>query len=450
MRGELFQLLHDIGHLKAEIALAIGAMLVLIVGLFKFPEWIVKLVFGLTLGITYFYLSDGGHELFEGAFASSRLALSFLKILLPATLGLLLFPTSKSQRSSYYFLILSALLGSMLMMQSHHFLLIYLSIELASYSSYALSNFSFKKEAHEASLKYLLFGGVSSAVMLFGISMLYGSSGSLFLSSTEIDSIYKQVGMMMFLGGILFKISLAPFHIWVPNVYQTAAADTVTFFSIVPKLAGLILLTNVLGHLQWGGEIILALGILTIVVGTFGAIQQTNVRRLISYGAIAHTGFLLPFVVLDIPTDLFIWYATIYAIMNIGIFYMVAQFEKNGVFDRKDYSGLGKKTALAGVAMSVMLIALIGLPPTAGFTAKWFLFGGLWSIYQAGSNSIVLIYLLVTIFATVIALYYYLRVPYHLFLKEGDRKIDFDLIPKVVSLTIGLILLVLFFMPELI
>ena len=222
------------------------------------------------------------------------------------------------------------------------------------------------------------------------------------------------------------------------------------FFSIVPKLAGLVLLKNVLISLGWGHELILTLGILTIVVGTLGAMKQTNVRRLISYGAIAHTGFLLPFVVLDISADLFIWYSVIYALMNIGIFYLVGQFERQGVSNLDSFAGLGKSKPALGILMTVVLVALIGLPPTAGFTAKWFLFSSIWSFYQANGDLVLLTYLIVAVFATAVALFYYLRIPYFMFLKSGETELTKpSLKVYLISGVVALLLLGLFFAPSL-
>ena len=203
-----------------------------------------------------------------------------------------------------------------------------------------------------------------------------------------------------------------------------------------------------LSAFQWGHEIILGLGIFTIVIGTLGTLKQTNVRRLISYGSIAYTGFLLPFAVLEISTDLFIWYAIIYALMNAGIFYAIGQFEKRGIFELSDYAGLGKSVPVMGVLMTVVLVALIGLPPTAGFTAKWFLFSSLWNSYQLGSDPFLLTYLLIGVFATAVALFYYLRVPYYMFLKSGESKIENPpvFVYSILSL-IAILLLGFFFAP---
>lgn len=446
---QLFQWQHDLSHLSAEITLVLGAVLVLIVGLFNPARWIIKAVTAVALIATLLHLTDGGHELFEGFLEPSRLALLTTDLLVISTIVLLIFPVESSQRSSYYFILLVIVLGCVFMMEAQHLLLIYLAIEIVSYGSYILTNFSFKRSAHEAGIKYLLFGGVSSAVMLFGISILYGTSGGLLVSGLSIESPYEIMGFCMFLIGVLFKISAVPMHIWVPSVYQAAPVDTTAFFTVVPKLAGLVLLHNVLARVGWGSELVLVIGMVTILVGTLGALRQTNFRRLLAYGAIAHSGFLIPLVVLDVDSSLFIWYATIYMIMNLGVFFAAKVMESNGVESIEDYTGLGKKIPILGVGVTLILIALVGLPPTAGFTAKWFLFSALWSEYQLNSDPLILTYLLVAVFASVLALFYYLRIPYHLFLKDGSSEKGINQLSQMVVFTFGLLLLVLFFVPNL-
>jgi len=448
---QLGGILHDLQHMTAEVTLVAGALFVLIVGLFKPSQIVIKSVVALAFLLVFTHVIEAEETRFGNMMFQSHLSSRFIQLFALTGLLLLLFPASENQRSSYYFLILMIMLGAMMLLQSMHLLLIYLSIEMVSYGSYVLTNFAFDKKSHEAGLKYLLFGGVSSAIMLFGISMLYGSSSSMLIGDLGNLSLYGQVGTVMLMAGVFFKISAVPFHIWTPNVYQAAPVDTTAFFSIVPKLAGLVLLKNVLDSLGWGYQLVLTLGILSIVIGTLGALKQTNVRRLISYGAIAHTGFLIPFIVLDISGDLFVWYASIYALMNIGIFYFIAQYEKQDVHTLDDYAGLGKHQPVLGVLLTVVLIALVGLPPTAGFTAKWLLFSSVWGEYQIGTDPLILTYLIVAVFATAVALVYYLRVPYFMFLKSGHTEIEKPtLFVHLIAGLIALLLLVLFFAPGLI
>ena len=330
LTNQLFQLYHDISHLGAEISLIIGACLVLVFGLFRVPIFGIKLLVGLVLIFVLLQVKSSNELLFSGMVESSRLSWSFAKIMLFSSLGLLFFGGQSAQRSSYYFVLMVTVLGAIWMMHARHFVLIYLAVEMVSYGAYLLTNFTFHKKAHEAGIKYLLFGGVCSAIMLFGISMLYGANGSLYLTSISFDSGYAKMGALFFTVGILFKVSAVPFHTWVPNVYESAPPDTVAFFAIVPKLSGLLLLNEIITVWPWMVTSILVFGLLSIIMGTLGALRQTNIRRLVSYGAIAHTGFLLPFVLWDISEEVFVIYAAIYAIMNLCIFYIIELYEKNG------------------------------------------------------------------------------------------------------------------------
>lgn len=450
LTAQLFQLLHDVGHLGVEITLVSGAMLVLVVGLFRIPSIVIKGVAAVTVIVALAQLSPSGEYLFGDMLVSSRLSWAMVRICLVAVLLVLLFRTSAEQRSSYYFLMLTILTGAILMMHARHFLLIYLAVEMVSYGAYVLTNFSFSKNGHEAGLKYLLFGGICSAVMLFGISLIYGVQGHLYLTSAAIDSPYEQMAATFIFVGIFFKISAVPFHVWVPNVYQSAPVDTAAFFSIVPKVAGLILLSNVLTAWNWGHPLVLFFGLASILVGTFGAIGQSNVRRLVSYGAIAHTGLLIPFVLWEFSAQQFVWYVAIYAAMNVAVFYALQVFESHGMHLLEAYAGAGKKLVGLGVFFTIVLVALIGLPPTVGFTAKWMLFSGLWAEYRLTDDGWVLAYFLTSLFATAVAVYYYLRPSYQLFLVDGTS----DPAPaKRTTLVIlgvfGLAMIALFVFPEL-
>ena len=449
--NQLEQIQMDLGGMHSEIILAIGACLVLSLGLFKVPYWSIKMLFSIILCAVLFFWSGEERTAFEGYLLQGDWYNSIGKIITTSTLVLAVFKTTSHQRSSYYFLILLVLLGSLFMLQVRNLLLIYLSIEMVSYGSYLLTNFSLKKLAHESGMKFLLFGGVSSAIMLFGLSIIYGVSGRLQLETLSINTPYETMGFVMLLVGVLFKISAAPFHIWLPNVYQSAPVDTAAFFSIVPKLAGLVLLGNLIGQVNWGVEPVLIIGILTIIVGTTGALGQTNVRRLVGYGAIAHTGFLLPLVVIkDIDTTLFVWYGAFYAVMNVGVFHVINHLEGHKMHEMADYGGIGKSKPALGVGLTLILVSLIGIPPLAGFTAKWFLFSSLLQDYLITDSNLSLSYLIIAIFATTLALVYYLKVPFRMYFHASrNPDLSMGLGSAWVASIWALILVALFFFPSL-
>ena len=252
----------------------------------------------------------------------------------------------------------------------------------------------------------------------------------------------------------MFKASIVPFHIWVPATYQSAPNDATAILSIVPKLGALVLLQRVFQSApdSWILNLCLMLGILTIVFGTFSALKQSNTRRLISFGAIAHSGFLLPLALMNSETSdqVFWWYAAVYAIMNLTIFFFLDEFERSDFFNLMDYASIGDKIPLIGISLTIVLISLIGLPPLAGFTAKLFLFTSLWEYYLIDSNPMFLSYLLVAIFATVISLFFYLRIPYQMFLvkTETSKSIDFSFSTKIIATLFSIVLILLFFVPQ--
>ncbi|MEM7299169.1 MAG: proton-conducting transporter membrane subunit, partial [Bacteroidota bacterium] len=248
-------------------------------------------------------------------------------------------------------------------------------------------------------------------------------------------------------------------QIWVPATYQEAPIDAVAIMSIVPKLAGIVLLKRLLLSPQladshWIIQVVLLLGIATVIIGTAGALRQSNTRRMISFGAIAHSGFLLPFAILigETGDQAFWWYSFAYVVMNLAAFYLLGKYEEQGITKNEEYQK-GAET-WGGIAFAIVLISLVGIPPLAGFTAKFFLFSSLWEVYQLSEQPIYLIYFLVVVFATVISLFFYLRIPYYAFVSGGAKQptasIKFSLSTKIVATIFAVTLLFLFFVPKLI
>ena len=444
---QLTAIQHDLGHLHSEITLAIGALLTLGTSFFKVPNWLSKLIFFLVLCYAFWHWPRDVNMLFFETLSVNKYTGPIGKVMLFSATLILLFGNRKYQQPTYYFLLLSLLLGAFILIQSNHFLNLYLSLELISYCSYILSNFTLKKQGHEAGLKYLIFGGVSSASMLFGISILYGTSGSLFITEISTSSI-EIVGAIMFFAGLLFKVGLAPFHFWIPNVYESSPIDFVAFLSVVPKLAGLLVLERCLQIMGWGTEFILILGIGTLILGALGAIGQKNVRRLISYGAIVHTGFMLPFVVLRLPELSMVFYGFIYSLGSFGIFCVVEGLEKKRIYTLLDSKGFGRSNVIFAVSILPILVALIGLPPTAGFTAKWMMFTGVWKVFQINNSVIIGFYFFLGILLTVLSLFYYLRIPYYQFLKSADKEQSIPKRSAVIPSIISFLLLLFFIFPE--
>lgn len=342
----------------------------------------------------------------------------------------------------YHALVLSLVLGAMLMSMTTHLLLIYLAIELVSISSYILTSFRFNRQGVEGGLKYLLFGAVASAIMLYGISLLYGFTGTLdfaspnfqmSLLSLNIAAMPLLLASFLTLAGFLFKLSAVPFHFWAPDVYESAPVSVAALFSVVPKLAGLALLIRFLQyfhessilfvsvHFDW--QLVLAvLAGLSMFIGNLAAVFQQDAKRMLAYSSIAHTGFLmtgvLAYSALGLRSVLF--YGAIYLIMNFAAFLLVKMLgERTGEYQIKSWSGLGRRFPFVGAALVLVMIALTGLPPTAGFTAKLLVFTSLWEGWQQGGNSVLGYLLLAGVVNTIIALFYYLKIPYFMYFKEA-------------------------------
>jgi NADH-quinone oxidoreductase subunit N len=376
------------------------------------------------------------------------------------------------QLGEYHALVLSLVLGAMFMSMTTHLLMVYMAIELVSISSYILTSFNFSRQSAEAGLKYLLFGAVASAVMLYGISLLYGFTGTLdfaslgfqmSLLSLNVEAVPLLVASFLTLAGFLFKLSVVPFHIWAPDVYEGAPVPVAALFSVVPKLAGVGLLIRFLQyfhessilfvsvHFDW--QLVLAvLAGLSMFVGNLGAVWQKDARRMLAYSSIAHTGFLLAGVLaysaLGISAVLF--YGAIYLLMNFAAFLLVKMLgRKSGRYEIRAWSGLGSRLPYLGAALVLVMIALTGLPPTAGFTAKLLVFTALWEGWQQSGNSVLGYLLLAGVVNTIIALFYYLKIPYFMYFKKAEEKVGIIAgLPLIDRLVLGLLtaLLLLFFL----
>ena len=413
-----------LSYLGTPFCLLLGAISLLITGSFSQSKLIINVLYGLVLFCSFWFVSWESVDLFLGQVKFNPFSTTIQSLCLGVALSLLFFRDFRNEPFEYHFLILALLLGSLLMTISSHLLLIYLSVELVSLSAYMLTALPLRKRSFEAGLKYLIIGGIGSAVMLYGISLIYGFDQTFLLSGISTGDDWRLLGWLFLLVGVFFKISLFPMHLWVPNAYQGASTTTAAIFSIVPKLCGLVLLHNIIqaaGHSIFD-DLLLVLALVTVLVGTFAAIFQKEVKRLIAYGAIAHTGFMMPLVLPGFQSgEQFIIYASVYALMNVSVFYFISLHEKDGELWLESLNGLGKFSPWLGVAGLVVVVALVGLPPTAGFSIKLLLFTTVWGVYESTKSPVILCYFMGGIFSTVVALFYYLRIPYHYFLVVEER-----------------------------
>ena len=358
-------------------------------------------------------------------------------------------------------LLIAAVLGMSLLCMATHWLTAYLALELLSLSSYLLVALSPAKKAAEGALKYLLFGAISSAIMLYGISLIYGLTGTLDFTDPAMRlglaanaPLVMNVAMLMTLGGLLFKLSLVPFHVWTPDVYEAAPTPLVSFLSVAPKVAVLLVLMRV--ATAFPAELLPLLGgiaLVSITAGNVAALWQQNARRLLAYSSIAQAGYLIVGVVAynQLGFEAATFYVAAYLLLNMTAFLLVDLLLPRNDTQLTDYEGLGKKHALVAAVLTVVMVALAGLPPTVGFTAKWLIFSALWDSYQQQGQPWLVWLLVGGVLNAAVSLAYYLRLPYLLFFKKASPEpapsIYFNW-GKIVSGVLLAAVLLLFFKPE--
>lgn len=357
------------------------------------------------------------------------------------------------------------ILGMFFMISAADLILIYLSLELVSLSSYVLAGFTKNSLRNsEASLKYIIYGSFASGIMLFGISLLYGMTGTtnlyeinFVLQNGNFNTLTMLLSGLLIFTGIGYKISAAPFHFWTPDVYEGAPIAITAYLSIASKAAGFALLirfiriTFVLGVDQSGywhlinlidwKSIIIVISILTMTLGNFAALWQTNMKRLLAYSSIAHAGYiLLGLAVLSNQGLMAILiYFGIYAFMNLGAFFVVMLIaNKLGTEELDDYKGLGYASPWLGLSIAIFLVSLTGLPPTAGFIAKLYLFIAL---VDAKMIAVAVIALL----NSVVALYYYIKVLKYMYLTKPETER-----PTILVSSANIIMLIILLAPVII
>ena len=359
-------------------------------------------------------------------------------------------------------LLIAAVAGMNLLSMSTHFLSIYLSLELISISSYILVALSPYRKAAEGGIKYLLFGAASSAVMLYGISLIYGITGTMDITSEMMTvglsnnpDFVVTVTIVLTLAGLLFKLSLVPFHVWTPDVYEAAPTPLVSFLSVAPKAAVILVLMRLAGILPAQYFPVLGgIALISITVGNVAALWQKNVRRLLAYSSISQAGYLLVGIAAysRFGFESAVFYTAAYLIINMAAFFLVDLLQPRSDTAFTNYEGLGKKSLWISAALTIVMVALAGLPPTGGFTSKLLVFSSLWESYRQQEFPWMLWLLIGGILNAAVALAYYMKLPYLLFFKNTQSKTYSDQNEFAGKIAAGLLVaavLLLFFTPEL-
>jgi len=351
----------------------------------------------------------------------------FFQILILLSVSCLLFMSKQYLQKNnlfkpeYPILIIFSTLGMMIMISSHNFLLLYLGLEIQSLSLYVVS--SFRRDNYkstEAGLKYFILGSLSSGLMLFGISLIYGSTGSInfeiISSMINYEGFFPGIvaGLVFLICGFAFKASAVPFHMWTPDVYEGSPTPVTAFFATVPKLAAVGVLLRVLFDcfgpiVESWQQVIIIISVLSMFLGSVAAIGQNNIKRLMAYSSIGHIGFVLMGVAsgTDKGISAVLIYMVLYIIMNIGVFVFILNMERNGVAvttinSLNMYNDVSKSQTLF---LTILLFSLAGIPPLAGFFGKFFIFN---AAINAGLSWLAVMGGI----ASVIAAFYYLRIVY--------------------------------------
>ena len=383
---------------------------------------------------TYFVL---GGVLVNNAFSNLIKLIILLGLIVSTALSTQYLYQERLARHEYPVLLILAGVGMMFMVSANNMLTLYMGMELQSLSLYVLTAFQRNSvRSGEAGIKYFILGALSSGLMLFGISLIYGFSGSLDFqligqSIDNMDAIPPglTIGMVFVIAAIAFKISAAPFHMWTPDVYHGAPTGVTAFFDLVPKVAALAVLIRLMlgpfagAYEQWE-QILYLLALASLLFGAFGGIAQENIKRLMAYSSIHHMGYMLIGVIVnsDIGIAAVILYLSIYLVTTAGVFAVILCMRKEGLAVNRisDLSGLSKNHPVLAYAMAILLFSMSGLPPAAGFFGKLFIFN---AAIAHGYYTLAVLGVL----ASVVAAYYYLRIIKIMFFDKPLDALDDDI-----------------------
>jgi NADH-quinone oxidoreductase subunit N len=403
---------------------------------------------------------EPAQSLFSGMLSLDPFGLFFKLLVIVTTAIVVVFGYHSSdidqKYAEFYAVFLTVALGGFLMASASNLLMMYLALELVSLPSFILVGYQkHLQRSNEAALKYVIYGGVSSGIMLYGLSLIYGLTGTLDvhgiaaqLAIGEVSDPALFLAATLAMAGFGYKVASVPFHFWCPDVYQGAPTPVTAFLSVAPKAVGFAMAARffyqglssfngvsgeVLGG-QWP-ELLAVIAAATMTLGNLSAIWQNNLKRLLAYSSIAHAGYMMMGVVMLSSAGLqaIMFYSAVYLFMNLGAFLVVILIaERTGSEDIGEYRGLGWRSPFLAFSMAVFLASLTGLPPTAGFIGKVYLFasvveGGLWWLAVVG------------VLNSAVSLYYYWRVVRTMYLDEPENS-EPIVLPAFANVSIGILL----------
>ena len=427
-----------------EVFISLSIMFLLILGVFKKNSskliQNISLIVLLITAVIIFNETMGIDEkiLFNGSVIIDYLS-SFMKIITLLAAFLVLVISSNYLRSlkifkiEYSILILSSVLGMMIMISSNDLIVFYMGLELQSLALYVLATFNRDEiKSSEAGLKYFVLSALSSGLLLYGCSLIYGFTGStnfnVISSQLNSNEYALTFGIVFILVGLAFKISAVPFHMWAPDVYEGSPTSVTLFFTMVPKIAALtvfirFLYVPFLNLIDQWQMILIFLSLASMIFGAVAAIGQTNLKRLVAYSSISHVGYALAGLATGSNEGIqsSVIYITIYILMNLGLFSCLLMMKRNNVYYEQieDLSGLSKNHPLLSLSLLIILFSLAGIPPLAGFFAKFYIFK---SVLEQSMFFLAIVGLL----STVVAAFYYLRLIKIMYFDKEKEKYDTD------------------------
>ena len=432
--------MENINLIIPEIALFLGICLALMVGVFFKNSFsiVMKISILILLGVIYLILTDWGGEqkIFLDSFKNDKFS-DYFKLLILVSSIFIFFSSDqfikdkKLNKFEYPIIIMFSILGMFFMLSANDLILFYLGLELQSLALYVLASIDRDNTiSSEAGIKYFVLSALSSGLLLYGCSLLYGFTGSTNFDEIGLSLITQNTGaifaMVFILVGLAFKVSAVPFHMWTPDVYQGAPTSITNFFAVVPKAVGLAVIIrfmdlpfkNIIEEWQ---TIIIFISIASMILGSVAAIGQKNIKRLLAYSSISHMGYALAGVATGTVSGYTstIIYITIYIIMNMGAFACLYLMKTDGKYSEKieDLSGLSKERPMLSFSFLILFFSLAGIPPLGGFFAKFFIF---MSVIESEMYILAIIGLL----TTVLSAFYYLKVIKIIYF--DDNKIKFD------------------------
>ena len=432
--------MENLNLILPEIFLSLSIFATLLIGAFFKNSY--KLVTNITYAIIISLLliifnsfNEPGN-LFSNSFVSNSFT-NFFKILILLGTLFVMFITQdfiKETKINYFeypLLLLFSILGMFFMVSSNDLMSFYLGLELQSLALYILASIDRDNlKSNESGIKYFVLSALSSGLLLYGCSLLYGFTGSTNFEEINLKMELENTGavfaMVFILVGLAFKVSAVPFHMWTPDVYQGSPSSVTSFFAVVPKVAGIAILIRFVQIPfeqlidQWK-NILVFMSLSSMILGAVAAIGQTNIKRLIAYSSIGHIGYALAGISTGTVAGYSssITYISIYVIMNLGVFGCIFLMKKDGKYceDIKDLAGTSKQNPLLAISFLIIMFSLAGIPPLAGFFAKFYVF---MSVIESGMYTLAIVGLL----STVISAFYYLRIIKIIYFDEIKNSFD--------------------------